>query len=131
MSEVEAFFQAYERANAESDIAMLGSLYADTFTFVGPSGVRSVNKDDFLKVIPKRKEYFASLGLVESKVAHVEEIELDAKYVMARTSWKMTFRRGEERKELSAAATYILDDTLTIVIQIDHQDLATRVKELG
>jgi ketosteroid isomerase-like protein len=127
------FFVQYERANAQSDIPAITALYADVFLFGGPAGVRSVNKDDFAKAIPKRKQYFASLGLVETRVAGVEETALDAKYVMARTSWTMVFGTGE-RKELQAAATYILErtgETLAIILQIDHQDLTAKLKELN
>ena len=128
------FFGQYERANAQSDIPAITALYADVFLFGGPAGVRSLNKDDFAKAIPKRKQYFASLGLVETRVSGVEETALDAKYVMARTSWAMVFRVASERKELQNAATYILErrgETLAIVMQIDHQDLAEKLKQFS
>jgi ketosteroid isomerase-like protein len=128
------FFGQYERANAQSDIPAITALYADVFLFGGPAGVRSVSKDDFAKAIPKRKQYFASLGLVETRLAGVEETALDAKYVMARASWTMVFGAAGERRELQAAATYILErsgETLAIVMQIDHQDLAEKLKELS
>jgi ketosteroid isomerase-like protein len=128
------FFARYERANAESDIRAITALYADVFLFAGPAGVRSVSKSDLAKAIPMRKQHFASLGLVETRLARVEETPLDAKYVMVKTSWIMVVRTAGERKELHTAATYILErigETMAIVMQIDHQDLAAKVKELG
>jgi Domain of unknown function (DUF4440) len=128
---VKEFFAQYERANALSNVSAIAALYADVFLFGGPAGVRSVNKDDFVKVIPKRKQCFVSLGLVETKLAGVEETVLDEKYLMARTSWTMAFRAAGDRKELHTAATYILErtgETMAIVMQIDHQDLAANLK---
>ena len=128
------FFAQYERANALSDVSAIAALYADVFLFGGPAGVRSVNKADFVKVIPMRKQYFASLGLVETKVASIEETALDKKYLLARTSWTMAFRVAGEQRELHAAATYILERTgeaLAIVMQIDHQDLTEKLKEFS
>jgi ketosteroid isomerase-like protein len=133
ITNAEEFFARYEKANAESDIPAITALYADAFLFGGPAGVRSVSKSDLAKAIPMRKQHFASLGLVETRLAAVEETLLDAKYVMARTSWIMVVRTAGERKELATAATYILErtgETMAIVMQIDHQDLAAKVKEL-
>jgi ketosteroid isomerase-like protein len=133
-AELRKFFEAYERANGDSDLAAIAALYADVFLFAGSAGVRSVNKDDFLKVIPKRKAYFASLGLLESKVVSIDETALGAKYIMARTCWRMKLDNSGAQKEIDASATYILerkDGTLAIVMQIDHQDLSARIKDLG
>jgi len=47
---VRAFFERFERANLSSDVATIGSLYADTFLFGGPSGVQAVKKEDFPSV---------------------------------------------------------------------------------
>lgn len=129
------FFARYERANSESDISRISDLYAEVFLFGGPQGVQSVKKEDFLKVIPRRKEHFKSIGLLDSKVTSLEEVNLDAKYVLAKTVWRMTFKKGAGGTiDTETSATYILerkDNTLKIVFQIDHQDLVTRVKELG
>jgi ketosteroid isomerase-like protein len=130
---VKEFFARYEKANAESDVAGIAALYANVFLFCGPAGVRSVNRDDFLKVIPRRKEHFATMGLIESRVNEVQEAAVDAKYLLARTSWTMTLKISDERKELHTSATYILErsgEAMAIVVQIDHQDLATKLAEL-
>jgi Domain of unknown function (DUF4440) len=128
------FFAQYERANALSDVSAITALYADVFLFGGPAGVRCVDKADLVKAIPMRKQYFASLGLVEARFAGLEETAFDAKFVLARTSWTMAFRVAGDRKELHTAATYILErtgETMAIVMQIDHQDLAAKLKELS
>lgn len=133
--ELNGFFAIYERANSESDISRIADLYADLFLFGGPQGVQPVKKEDFLKLLPKRKEHFKSIGLLNSKVTSLEEVNLDAKYVLARTVWRMTFQKATGGTiDIEAIATYILErknNTLAIVFQIDHQDLTKRVKELG
>ena len=64
---IKEFFLQYEKANSFSDVSGISALYADTFMFGGPNGVQAVNKGDFLKVVPKRKAYFSSMGLSDSR----------------------------------------------------------------
>lgn len=131
----EVFFKKYEQAISESDVSAIAAQYADAFMFGGPQGVQSIKKDEFLKVIPRRREYFASIGLLESKVTSIDETSLDSKYLLAKTAWRMTFERPAGFKsEIETSATYILERTgekLMIVFQIDHHDLIAKVKELG
>jgi len=127
---VKQFFDQYERANAASDLAAIGSLYADTFMFAGVNGVKAVKKEDFLKVIPRMKAHFASLGLTKTELHTVEADVMDAKYLLAKTGWKMTIVDSKGHGEpIDTSATYVLeqsaDGSLAIVFQIDHQDLAT------
>lgn len=130
---VRAFFEEYESAISNSDASKITAHYADLFLFGGPQGVQCVKKDEFLKVIPRRKEYFSSIGLLGSKMISVDEFGLDARYLLARTAWKMALKHPTGMKEIETSATYILekkDERLVIVFQIDHQDLAARVKEV-
>jgi ketosteroid isomerase-like protein len=131
----EAFFKQYEKAISESDVSAIAAQYADAFMFGGPQGVQSIKKDDFLKVVPRRREYFASIGLLQSKVTSIDETSLDSRYLLARTVWRMTFESSAGlQSEIAASATYILEragEKFVIVFQIDHQDLIAKVKELG
>jgi ketosteroid isomerase-like protein len=133
--DTEAFFKQYEQAISQSDVPRIAAQYADVFMFGGPQGVQAIKKDDFLKVAPKRKEYFASIGLVDSKVVSIDETNMDLKHLLVKTTWSMTFEKPTGRKEeIETFATYILErqgDRLVIVFQIDHQDLTAKVKELG
>jgi hypothetical protein len=128
------FFATFEKSLSESDVSAVATLYADVFLFGGPRGVQTVNKTDFLKLLPKRKDYFASMGLGKSTVASIDEIPLDAKYILARVVWKMTLKiSAEVSKQFETKATYILEiknDTPVIVMQLDHQDLAEKVNDL-
>jgi len=129
------FFAEYERANAEFDIDRLAALYADVFLFGKPQGVQAVKKEDFLKVLPKRKEFFKTVGLVSSTVASVDVSSLDPNYALAKVGWTMRFERSPGVFiESENSATYLLlltDDSAQIVFQLDHQDLMNKVKELG
>ena len=134
-AEVKSFFSVYEAANAIFDVEQIACCYADAFMFGGPEGVQYVKKEDFLKVLPRRKEFFRSLGLVSSKIHSLEETTLDSKYTLVRVVWNMQFERGAtEPIDSQNAASYLLsktDDRFQIVFQIDHQDLRKRAKELG
>ena len=99
--------------------------------FGGPNGVQAVNKLDFLKVVPKMKTHFSSMGLSETQLQGVEVYALDSKYLLAKVAWRMKFRNSSS-KHLDTSATYVLvrgnGDALSIVLQIDHQDLASVIK---
>jgi hypothetical protein len=134
-AEVKSFFTAYEAANAIFDVEQIADCYADVFMFGGPEGVQCVKKEDFVKVLPRRKEFFRSRGLVSSNIGSLEASTLDSKYTLVKVIWNMRFDRGASEPIYSQnAASYILsrtDDRPQIVFQIDHQDLGKRVQELG
>ena len=126
------FFVNYEKANSDSDVVAIGSLYADTFMFAGPNGVQAVKKDDFLKILPKMKARFSSMGVAGTKLHSVETSDLNSKYLLARVVWTISLQHAFQSAPLEISATYILargvEDTLSIILQIDHQDLATAIK---
>ena len=132
--EVKSFFAEYETANAIFDVAQIAACYADVFMFGGPEGVQCVKKEDFLKVLPRRKDFFRSQGLVSSNIESLDVSALDSKYTLVKVIWDMAFDRGAgELLHSQNAASYILSrttDRLRIVFQIDHQDLRKRVRDL-
>ncbi|ABF39761.1 hypothetical protein Acid345_0756 [Candidatus Koribacter versatilis Ellin345] len=131
--QVKEFFLKYEQANAGSDLSGIDGLYADTFMFGGPKGVQAVRKEDFLRVAPKMKERFSSMGLSETQLQAVETKPLDSTYLLATVVWRMKVRGESGSKDIDARATYILvrghGDVLSIIFQIDHQDLASVIQE--
>ena len=73
-------------------------------------------------------------GLLSSHIESVEATKLDSKYMLAKTVWNMRVRAntGDEVSG-KTSATYILavvGDSLEIVFQVDHQDLAKTVQDL-
>jgi hypothetical protein len=132
---VREFFDGYEKANAEFEIPKIAALYADVFMFGGPQGVQCVKKEDFVRVLPKRKEFFRSVGLVSSKIESLEASNLDSKYVLVKAVWKMRFESSTGLPiDSENSTTYILagtGDSFQIVVQLDHQDLMKKVQDLG
>jgi hypothetical protein len=129
------FFDEYEKANTVFDLQRIAACYAEVFMFGSPEGVQPVKKDDFVKVLPRRKEFFRSMGLVSSKIQCLESSQLDSKYALVKAFWEIRFERStEEPIPNQISSTYILsasDNRFEIVFQIDHQDLSKRVQELG
>lgn len=132
---VKSFFSRYEAANAIFDVEQIADCYADVFMFGGPEGVRCLKKEDFLKVLPRRKEFFRSRGLVSSTIDSLTASKLDARYTLVKVVWNMRFERNAGEPVCSQnAASYVLsgeNPLFQIVFQIDHQDLTKRVQELG
>ena len=111
-TEVKSFFTRYEAANAIFDVEQIAACYAEVFMFGGPEGVQCVKKEDFLKVLPRRKEFFRSRGLVSSKIDSLEASTLDSKYTLVKVIWNMRFDRGaSETIYRQNAASYILSRT--------------------
>ncbi len=131
--QLEEFFSRFERANQSSDIAAFGELYDERFMFGNPNGVQTVERDAFLKVIPKMKAHFSSMGLLERSVHTVDAHALSPKYLLATVAWRMGIQTLSGRTHVDVVATYVLmrgsEGALTIVFQIDHQDLATVIKD--
>lgn len=128
------FFNKFQTANEKFDLELIGSCYADEFLFGQPQGVKVVKKEDFLRVLPKRKEFFKNTGQQSSSLISLQEKILDENYVEVKTEWKILYKKDEKVIENFISATYILckkDEVFQIVVQIDHQDLMKRVQELG
>jgi len=100
--------------------------------FAGPTGVQAIKKEDFIKIVPKMKMRFSSMGISETDLQTVETSPLDSRYLLANVVWKVDFYDSLGSKHVDVSATYVLEqrqeDTLSIVFQIDHQDLASTIK---
>jgi hypothetical protein len=127
--QVNDFFSRFERASRSSDFSAFEELYAVRFMFGGPEGIQVVEREDFLKMIPRMKAKLSSMGLFDSRVQTVEAYQLDSRYFLAKTSWKMGIRGSSWSIYVDVFATYVLErgiaDAMSIIFQIDHQDLAT------
>ena len=132
---VSEFFTKYEIANGASDISAVGSLYGESFLFAGPNGAQTVRREDFLKVIPRMKAHFESIGLTGTHLCWLEVKELDARYVLVKATWEIAVKGAKGGvRSMKVLASYVLqrvDGRLFIVFQLDHQDLETVVKSQG
>lgn len=125
---VEDFFSRYDEANRSLNFQAFDQLYAERFMFGGPHGVHVVEREGFLKVIPRMKAQLSSLGLLESRVESVEAHPLDSLHLLAKVGWRMEVRSASGSTHIDAFATFVLarapEGALSIVFQIDHQDLS-------
>ena len=131
----EEFSRLYEQANSAFDVSAIAKLYADTFMFGNPQGFQVVKKEDFVKILPRRKEFVKAAGLLSSRVESVESSKLDSKYTLVKTVWKMRIRTSQgDEVTRNTSTTYILsaiEESFEIIFQIDHQDLMKTVQEVG
>jgi ketosteroid isomerase-like protein len=131
--QIKQFFEHYEKVRTSADGSVVAALYADTFMFGGPNGIQAVKKDDLAKAVPKMKAHFAAMGLSETRLHSVSVTVLDSRYILAKTSWALSiWNSAGSTRHVDAFATYIMErrgDTFSIVLQIDHQDLATVIRD--
>jgi ketosteroid isomerase-like protein len=131
--QVKEFFKAYETANSSSDTSAMGDFYAGTFMFGAANGVQAVAREDFLRVVPRMKAHLSSMGLFQTQFRNVEVNPINSKYLLANVDWRMQIRTASASKYIDVCATYVLmrgqDDALSIVLQIDHHELVTLIKD--
>jgi hypothetical protein len=134
-SPIQRFFQNHEQLSSEGDIPALVALYADSFLVAGPQGAKCVRAADFAIALPKRKQFFEDLGSKSTTLAGLEEIPLDARYVLVRTKWKMTFSRNEaEPQQISVDSTFLVDtgpEGFKIILYLANQDIMEILKAHG
>lgn len=108
--------------------------WRDTFMFGNAQGVQPVRKEDFVKVLPRRKDFMKTAGLLSSHVDSVEASPLDSKYILMKTVWNINFRanNGDEvtRKTSAIYVVSTIGDSFEVVFQLDHQDLMKIAQEL-
>ena len=132
---VELFFLSFERNNACDDLSTILAQFADPFMAAGPQGTQAVRAGDFALALPKRKQFFAGLGHRSTALVSLEQTPLDARYVLAKTRWRMTFIRNQDQpQELLVDSTYILDtgsEAARIVFYLAHKDIMVLLKDKG
>lgn len=88
-------------------------------------------KEDFLHVLPKRKEVVQKMGQKSSRIVALKESKIDEYYIQVEIKWEMTYEQGGKLINDFNCATYILyrkGGTLQIIVQIDHQDLIGKIQ---
>ena len=134
-NKITAFFEGVEQVSNTLDLDLIGSQYADQFIFADPNGTRLVEKEKFLPALPKRKDFFKSLGHQSTKVLSLEETPIDHQYTMVKAHFLMRFQQSSgEIKEVNVDSTYILfmkGDTPKIVMHIEHEDLNEAMQARG
>jgi hypothetical protein len=128
------FLRAFEHTDNHREVAPLVSQFADMFLVAGPDGSRAVKASDFAMMLPKRQQMFEQMGHRSTKLDSAVVTELDGRYVMAETKWRMTFAHGEgQLSDVLLGSTYVLDakDVMKILFYVTHQDITTVLRERG
>jgi len=132
---IKEFFEGVEHASNTLDLELIDSQYADQFIFADPNGTRVVEKQKFLPALPKRKEFFKSLGHQSTRVLSLEETPIDDQYTMVKAHFLMRFQKAvEQMAEAKVDSTYILfikGDAPKIVMHIEHEDLREAMQARG
>jgi hypothetical protein len=136
---VRRFFEIYVRETASDDMAAVVSHYTDPFLSAGPSGTQSVRVAEFAAALPKKKALFAGFESRPAQLVALKETALDSRYVLARTTWRMSFLREGGAEQLDVDSTFLIDTGLAetdpakfkIVLYLTHQDLMQVVRDRG
>ena len=134
-NKIKVFFEGIEQASNTLDLALIDSQYADQFLFADPNGTRVVEKEKFLPFLPKRQEFFKSLGHQSTQVLSLEETPLDDQYTMVKAHFLMRFQKTSAQiAEAKVDSTYILfmkGASPRIVMHIEHEDLKEAMQARG
>ncbi len=137
---IERFFRTFESNAASDDVAQSISQFADVFMAAGPQGTQAIRAADFALALPRRKQWFASLGHQSTQLIALRETRLDARFILAATQWKMTFSPpASAPQDVLVDSVYIVDtggpdaavDAVKIVFYLANQDLVQVLKDRG
>jgi hypothetical protein len=132
---IKAFFEGVEQAGNSMDLALIDSQFEDQFIFANPNGSQVVEKENFLAALPKRREFFKSLGHLSTRILSLDEIRLDDQYTMVKAKFLMQFLTPSgQLVKTEVDSIYILflkGDSPKIVMQIEHEDLQQAMKIRG
>jgi hypothetical protein len=134
-SRVKAFFDRWEQITNALDVEQIVALYADPFMFAGPGGVRMIDRRSLAAALPRRRDFFTSVGHTSTRVVSLEETALDDHYTMVRVEFFMRFEGGASRViDANVGSVFILrfaNDPAQIVFHLEHQDLQQAMQEYG
>jgi hypothetical protein len=130
------FFHSYAQKSSEDDISALVSQFTDPFLSADPHGSRCVRVEDFAAALPKRKLLFDRLGCKPAVLMNLHETQLDARYVLAKTTWRFDFAHAnsEEAEQVLADSTFLIDtgeEEFKIVMYMAHQDIMQVLRNRG
>jgi len=137
---VSRFLTLYACETADGKLPAVVSHFADTFLLAGPSGSQIVSKSDFAAALPRRKALFHQLGSLPTQLTAVQETPLDSRYVLARTTWRFSFKReNTAAQQFDTDSTFLIDTGLPntperdykILLYLPHQDILQTLRDRG
>ena len=132
-SKLEQLFKEYESAFNKLDFRTIAKNYPDSFISAGPKGTIAQDKKDFLSKAGQATEQYQSIGQKEAKILSKKIHPISNEYAMVTVHWGVKFEKtGDEWVEFDVS--YIvqdINDKLSIILFITHQDEAEAMKKLG
>lgn len=133
--EVERFIRDHIGAVSAGDIDALAESFAPTYLEATPLGheVRAVDRP-YRIALRERADFLRAQGFRSADLTAIESDGLDSNYVLARSSWRMVFARGEELLEVSFDRSYLvstIDDGYRIICHILHADEDEQLRVVG
>jgi hypothetical protein len=131
---VNKFFEEYEKAVNGVNSEFIPSHCGDSLMIAMPKGAYAFKKEEFLKMVPNRKQFFDTTGLKSSHILSLEEIRRDQHYVLIRAVWNFQFEKAPAKPfDVQVSSTYVLrkeGDSFIIVFQLDHDDIMEKITNL-
>lgn len=132
---IQRFFQTFSELSSSGDIPAIVAQFADPFLAAGPQGAKCVRAADFAPALPGRKQFFDNLGCQSTSLVSVEEIPLDARYVLAKTRWRMVIAPQQgESQEIFGDTAYLVDageKDFKILLYLASHDFMEELKQRG
>lgn len=130
---IEELFAEYENAFATLDLAAIAKYYPDTFISAGPKGTIAQSKKDFESKAEQAAEMYRSIGQNSGKILSKRVTPISNEYCLITVHWGTTYEKtGDEMVEFDVSyLVQQIDDKLSIILFITHEDEAEAMKKLG
>jgi hypothetical protein len=108
-----------------------GAGFHSTLLTLDPVSVTPVTREQVVASLPKRKEFFAGLGITGMTLDSLDESPVDEQHTLVRSTWRLERTPSSSIPEGTIfTSTYLLrkvDGEWQIVVYLNHQDLRTLV----
>ncbi len=130
---VKKLFQDYARAFDTLEVEKQANYFADTFISAGPKGTIAQNRDEFMKLSGKARDFYRSVGQTGAEILSMKETPISKEYSMVRVHWGVTFEKTGD-KPVEFDVSYFVQktgDSPKIIMFIAHEDENEAMKKLG
>jgi NTF2-like protein (DUF6841) len=128
-----AFLEQFTAAGKSLDPRAQRRCWAETFLSLDPNRATPVPREEMLAVLHRRREMFASIGATSSDLIDAQEMPLDERHTIVRTTWRWRLEHADESDdELVLQSTFLLRREETgwrIVVYLNHQDVGALITE--
>ncbi|RZU16131.1 hypothetical protein EV645_3679 [Kribbella rubisoli] len=108
-----------------------GAGFHPTLLTLDPVSVTPVTREQVVASLPRRKEFFAGLGITGMTLDSLDESPVDDQHTLVRSTWRLERTPSSSVPEGTIfTSTYLLrkvDGEWQIVVYLNHQDLRTLI----